>query len=199
MLATAVWRGLSVADYLAPDHPVQREIVATLARMTDRDAHLPTAVDGCSAPTFGVPLRALAMAFARLASPWFSDLNEAARRLTAAMVAHPEIVGGTTGRLDTDLIRAARGALISKVGAEAVYCIGVFPCARFPRGLGIALKIEDGAYRGMNPAVIETLAQLGVLDASQQRELAAYHRPAVENRRGLTVGAVRAVFQLPLA
>jgi L-asparaginase II len=206
MLATAVHRGLAIADYIAPDHPVQRQIIATFARIAGLGEAPPTAIDGCSAPTFGVPLRALALAFARLANPAGApadtlDVNvaEAAKQIIAAMIAHPELIGGTRGVLDTDLMRAARGALVSKIGAEAVYSIGVFPCERFPLGLGIAIKIEDGASRALGPTVIETLAQLGALDPSQQSELAAYHRPAVQNRRGLLVGEVRAVFDLAIA
>jgi L-asparaginase II len=85
---------------------------------------------------------------------------------------------------------------VCKIGAESVYGIGVLPCDRYPRGLGIALKIEDGSYRGLGPAVVEMLAQLGVLTESEQTELAAFHRPAVESRRGVNVGEVRTVFEL---
>ncbi|HLG14159.1 MAG TPA: asparaginase [Blastocatellia bacterium] len=201
MLATAVHRRVSIGDYVSPDHPVQREIASTLSRLAGLDHGLPVAVDGCSAPTFAVPLTALARAFARLVSPWSEPAMdgseaEAAKRIVAAMQSHPEMVGGTKGRFDTDLLRAAKGKLICKIGAEAVYAIGVLPCARFPRGLGIALKIEDGAYRGLGVVVVETLAQLGVLDESQQRELEQYHRPKVANWQGLMVGEVGAVFNL---
>ncbi|HXG63933.1 MAG TPA: asparaginase [Blastocatellia bacterium] len=204
MLATALHNGVSIEDYVSPAHPVQRGIITTLVRLGDLAEPLPTAVDGCSAPTFAVPLRSLALAFARLVNPWNghsplplgSDFAEAAKRVVAAMTAHPEMVGGTKDRLDTDLMRAARGALICKVGAEAVYSIGVLPCSRFPRGVGIAIKMEDGSYRGLGPAVIETLAQLGVLDQSQQAQLTSYHHPVLKNRREVEVGEVRPAFDL---
>lgn len=204
MLATALHRGVSLEDYTSPGHPVQRDIIAAFARLGDLSEPLPTAVDGCGAPTFGVPLRSLAVAFARLVNPWNgsqpvplgSDFAEAAKRIVAAMTAHPEMVGGTKNRLDTDLMRAARGALVCKVGAEAVYSIGVLPCSQFPRGVGISIKVEDGSYRGLGPAVIETLAQLGVLDESQQAQLAAYHRPVIKNRRDVAAGEVRPAFDL---
>src|SRR6185503_17347997 len=106
----------------------------------------------------------------------------------------PEMIGGTKGRFDTELLRASKGKLICKIGAEAVYAVGVLPCERFPRGLGLALKIEDGSYRGIGPAVIETLAQLGVLNEAETAQLATYHHPIVENSRGLLVGEVRAIF-----
>ncbi|HVG18367.1 MAG TPA: asparaginase [Blastocatellia bacterium] len=208
MLMTAVHRKLDIEDYHLPDHPVQREIISALARLSDLDENMTAAIDGCSAPTFAVPLRSLAVAFARLVSmcgaaqsnpqSWFaanSDLAEAARRIVPAMIEHPELVGGTK-RFDTDLLRAARGKLICKVGAEAVYSIGVLPSEQFPRGLGIAFKMEDGSYRGLAPAVVETLVQLGVLSGGEAAALSSYRRPIVENRRGLNVGEVRAIFDL---
>jgi L-asparaginase II len=224
MLATCVHRGLATDNYTDKAHPIQQEIIATFSRLAGLGEPIPTAVDGCSAPTFGVPLRALALAFARLVEaasrhdrvdetgsgsqfqveklpPQLAEAARrvmhalAARRLVAAMTAHPEMVAGSA-RLDTDLMRAARGALVCKIGAEAVHCIGLLPCAKYPRGLGIAVKIDDGAARGLNSAVVETLVQLGVLDEAQQTELSSYHQPVITNHRGLEVGEVRAVFEL---
>ena len=201
MLATAVHRGLSLDDYVAPAHPIQRAIVGVFARLAGLDDNLPTAIDGCSAPTLGVPLISIAIAFARLANQTDAEgidieTAEASKRLVTAMIAHPEMVGGTQGRFDTDLLRASHGKLVCKVGAEAVYSVGVLPCERYPRGLGIAIKVEDGSYRGMSPAVIETLAQLSVLDEAEIEELVSYHRPKIDNRRGVAVGEIRTAFTL---
>jgi L-asparaginase II len=199
MLLTAVHRNLSLDDYYKPEHPIQREVVSLLTRMAGLDGELPTAIDGCSAPTFGVPLRSLALAFARLVNPQTAaadqDIAAASTRIVHAMIAHPEMVGGT-GRFDSDLLRHARGKLVCKIGAEAVYGIGVLPSELYPRGLGIALKIEDGSFRGLGPAVIEVLAQLDILSESEQAELAAYHQPSLDNRSGVIVGEVRATFRL---
>lgn len=198
MLMTAVLLGLPVEDYVSREHPVQHVIISTFAKMAGLDEEIPSAIDGCSAPTFGVPLRSLAVAFARLVNPTGQDAEvaRAARRIVAAMINHPEMVGGTKGRFDTELLRAAHGKLVCKVGAEAVYSVGVLPCEQFPQGLGIAFKMEDGSYRGLGPTVVETLAQLGVLSEEEVAALAAFHRPEVENRRGAKVGEVRAVFQI---
>jgi L-asparaginase II len=205
MLVTAVHRGLEIEDYVAASHPIQRDIIKTLARLGDLQEPLPTAIDGCSAPTFGVPLRSLAVAVARLANACSDDASQvalepelaaAARRIVKAMIAHPEMIGGTKGRFDTDLMRAARGKLMAKVGAEAVYSVGVLPSERYPRGLGISFKMEDGSYRGLAPTVIETLLQIGVLDQEEAMQLMTYYRPVIENRRGLHVGHVRAIFDL---
>lgn len=207
MLAIAVHQGLTLDDYISPDHPVQQAVIAMLCRFIEAPAPPPIAIDGCSAPTFGLTLRSVALAFSRLAMPWDDgqsflgkgpDLGEGVKRVVAAMTSQPEMVGGTKGRVDTDIIRAARGKLVCKIGAEAAYGIAVLPNSSFPRGLGIAIKVEDGARRALEPVVIETLAQLGSLSDRELQELASYHRPAVTNHRGTVVGEVRTVFDLGL-
>src|SRR5947207_7023347 len=97
MVMTAVQRGLDANDYLSQENLVQREIIKVFAQMADLQENIPTAIDGCSAPTFGVPLRSLALAFARLVNPHADDpmLTQAARRIVTAMNKHPEMVGGT--------------------------------------------------------------------------------------------------------
>jgi L-asparaginase II len=219
MLATCVHKGWPIDDYTANEHPLQEWIRSELILLTASSDDLPIAIDGCSAPTFGVKLIDLALAFARLAQasvasdgggeavsehqshgkrhykPIVWDIPFSIQRIVKAMMAHPEMVGGT-GRLDTDLMRTARGSLFCKIGAEATYVIGIVPCARFPQGLGLAIKIQDGSPRALGTAVIETLAQLNLLDESQQTELIAYHKPIVKNHRGLTVGEIVPVFKL---
>jgi L-asparaginase II len=218
MLATCVHRGWSIADYTAQNHPLQQEIISIFRRLGELPEDLPIAIDGCSAPTFGVSLESLARAFAKLASftssnsrnpeigsgsrfqdiAFDSDIAQAGRRIVKAMMAFPEMVGGT-GRLDTALMQTARGTLICKVGAEASYVIGVLPCEKFPQGLGVALKIQDGAPRALATVVIETLAQLGVLDDAQQTPLANLHKPVVNSHRGLHVGDINPIFNLPIS
>jgi L-asparaginase II len=199
MLMTALKRGLPIQDYISPDHPLQREIIDLFIEMIGLDEKPLIALDGCSAPTFGVPLRSLALGFARLAGPWQeidSKLAEAVKRIVAAMTANPEMIGGTKGVFDTDLMRTTSGRVIAKVGAESVYALGVLPCRQFPRGLGIALKIEDGTARARHPAVVEVLAQLGLLSDKELGALKEYHNPVVKNHRKLEVGELRAVFDL---
>ena len=113
------------------------------------------------------------------------------------MTTYPEIVGGTSDRLDTELMRAAKGRLISKVGAEGVYTVGVLACEEWPQGLGLALKIEDGDdHRARPTVVIEALRQLGVLRNDSLAAVSPYSSFAVRNRRGETVGEVKASFEL---
>jgi L-asparaginase II len=178
---------VSTANYERPDHPVQRLVRMTIAEMCDlRPDDMPLAVDGCAAPNYAIPLRNLAQAMARL-----GDTNAlaparaaAARRLVDAWKAHPLLVSGT-GRSCADLIRAATGRTVVKTGAE-----GVFTAVLPERGLGIALKIDDGATRGAETAMARLLVLLGVVDESS--ELIAKHlRPPVRNWRGDEVGERR--------
>ena len=113
------------------------------------------------------------------------------------MCAYPELIGGTSDRLDTEIMRAAPGRLISKVGAEGVYTAGITPCERWPRGLGLALKIEDGDDRRARPTVvIESLRHLGVLRDESLEAVARYAFFPVLNRLGEVVGEIRAHFEL---
>ena len=199
MLMTALKRGYPIEDYISADHPLQREIIEIFTGIAELDEKPVTAIDGCSAPTFGVSLRSLALGFARLAGPWqkiSTETAEAVKRIIAAMTAHPEMIGGTKGVFDTDLIRATRGRIIAKVGAESSYAIAVLPCRQFARGLGVALKIEDGTARARQPVVVEALAQLGLLTEDELSALEEYRNPVVSNYRRLTVGEIRAVFDL---
>src|SRR5258708_33675545 len=121
------------------------------------------------------------------------------RRIVKAMIDFPEMVGGTKDRLDTELIKAGQGRLISKIGAEGVYTVGVLPSAEWPNGLGVALKIEDGDdHRARPPAVIEALRQLNVLAKSDLSALASYVPTILRNRRGESVGEVRAACTLEI-
>ena len=202
MLAFARFLGEPTADYIHPEHAIQRQIRGAVARFADvPEEKVEIAIDGCSAPVFGLSLLAMARSYARLIGVRHTQLEpelaEAAARAVDAMIEFPELVAGTRGRLDTDLMRAARGQILSKVGAEGVQLLGVKPSARFPKGLGIAIKVEDGdTRRARDPVVIETLRQLGLLDQNQLTQLATYRRQTVFNHRQIEVGEVRTCFQL---
>ncbi len=145
-----------------------------------------TGTDGCSAPNYAVPLAALALAYARLASEEEDAVYGAApRQLAAAMAAHPEMVSGT-GRSDLALMQAGRGDWVTKVGAEGLQAIGIRSA-----GLGIAVKIADGNRRALLPATVAVLDAIGRLDAAQREALAAWREPVVRNYRGLVTGSIR--------
>ena len=177
-------RGLDVKGYVEPDHPVQREITATLAAMTGTELDAAVrGVDGCSIPTYAIPLDRLAVAFARFITgeglP--RERAAAARRLAAACMAEPWMVAGT-GRFCTAAMTALPGALFVKTGAEGVFC------AALPdSGLGIAIKCDDGASRASEAAMAAVIA---AFDGGERKE---FHSASVLNRRGRKVGEIRPV------
>jgi len=201
MLALALHLGAPPKNYDDPDSPVQQAILHAVVQFSGVAAEaLAVGTDGCGVPVFGMPVRAMALMYARLVAPP-DEFDEATRsacvRLVAAMTEHPEMVGGTVERFDTEVMRAARGRAVSKVGAEGVYTAGVLPCAEWPRGLGLAFKIEDGEDRRARPVVaIESLRQLGVLDENARRATVPYASFPVRNHRGDIVGEIRPSFEL---
>jgi L-asparaginase II len=192
MLAFAKHIEADINTYESPENPVQHAILEAVAAITDvPTSKVKIGIDGCAAPNFAVSMSAMALSFLRLVNP--QDLSEtltaACKRIASAMVKFPELIGGTD-RLDTMLMLAANGAIISKVGADGVWLCGVFPSERFPTGLGIALKIEDGNDHRARPVVaVAVLKQLGILSADALPELSPM---PIRNRRGDVVGRVEA-------
>jgi L-asparaginase II len=140
----------------------------------------------------------MALAYARLVSPAALDpgLQAACRRIVAAMLDYPEVVAGTRERVCTDIMRVCGQAVIAKIGAEGVYTIGVLPNERYPTGLGIAFKVEDGAGRATAPVAVAILDQLGLLEDGQRAQLASWRQKPITNHRGLVVGHLRPAFHL---
>ena len=186
---TASRCGLPKDSYLAFDHPLQQAIRRSVAHFTSTpETDLVAGIDGCSAPNYAVPLSRLALAYARLASVRDdSEFADAPRVLADAMTAHPEMVSGE-GRNDLAYMRAGRGDWVTKIGAEGVQAIGIRGA-----GVGIAIKVVDGAKRGLHPAVVAVLDQLGLLDADQRAALAPWREPTVRNYRGIATGRVTPV------
>jgi L-asparaginase II len=204
MLALAKHLGAPTDTYDHLDNPVQQAVAKTVSEFSDVPVEeLTTGIDGCGVPVFGLPVRAMALAYARLVSPqnrFEGPIRDACGRIVAAMISFPEMIGGSKERLDTELIRVGKGQLISKIGAEGVYTVGVLPCPAWPHGLGLALKIADGDdRRARPPAVIEALKQLRVLSDDELEPLAAYSPIKITNRRGEPVGEARAAFMLAVS
>jgi L-asparaginase II len=208
MILFAKASGWPIDTYWEEDHPVQRLALETIAALSDTpQERIETAVDGCGVITFGLPLRGLATAFARLADPSAvadPPLRSALTRIRDAMMEHPELVAGMRRRLDTALMRALPKRLVSKGGAEGVLAMGVPPGAlpkSAPFGnapMGIAAKIEDGnlARRAGDVAAVEILRMLGLLGDPLPDELLEYAAPPILDPRGETSGEVRAAFSL---
>jgi len=187
-LAAARHLGAPLAGYVEPDHPVQRRVADVLGSMTGaaiRSAD--RAVDGCSVPTWAVPLAGLAVAFARfgtgrgLAEPraW------ACAALRAAVAANPLLVAGP-GRFDTRVIETCGSRVFLKSGAEGVLCAAI-PAA----GIGIAVKAEDGAQRASEAAMAALLlVHLPSPTAEERGLLEVLEAPTLRNWRGMTVGGI---------
>ncbi len=167
------------AEYIELDHPVQKAVKAAFEEMTGAAAQ-GWGIDGCSAPNFTCEVGHLARAMAKMAAPESMGgvRATAAKRLVAAMMAHPLLVAGE-GRACSALMAAAGGRAAVKTGAEGVF-VGIIP----ERGIGIALKIEDGNHRASEAVMAALLVRLGVVEAADPRVAQYLHRPDT-NRRGI--------------
>ena len=196
MLAFAKHIGADIATYLSPDNRIQKRILKCVSDFTEMpEGEIALGIDGCAAPNFALPVTAMAKSFMNLISPAnFPEPTQAAcKRIVNAMMNHPELIGGSE-RLDTMLMQAAPGKIISKVGADGVWLCGVLPCEKYPTGLGIALKIADGDDHRARPVVaVEILRQLGILSNNDLSELSPM---PIKNRRGDIVGKVEPSVQI---
>jgi L-asparaginase II len=179
-----------VRGYVQRDHPVMREIGAALAAATGCDLdQAPVGTDGCSIPTYGIPLKNLATAFARVGTEvgLSAEHAAAARRLRTAVAKAPFFVAGT-GRFDTRVMERLGERVFCKVGAEGVFC------AALPeQGLGVAIKIDDGnnarAAEVVMAAVVESLVRL---ERDEREFMRGLSELPLKNWNGIEVGSLRA-------
>lgn len=189
MLAVAQRIGTDHHGYVERGHEVQRKIAKVLSEMCNVDADkLPCGIDGCSVPTWAIPLRNLALGFARLGSGegLSPERKAAAARIIAAVKANPFMVAGTD-RFCTRLMTKVPRAFV-KTGAEGVFC-GAIPHA----GLGIAVKCDDGRDRASEAAFAAVLAALDVWTPEEKEALASFSHATLKNWRKIEVGEVKAV------
>lgn len=194
MLASAVHMNEDVGTYREIDHPLQQRILEVIEDVCSfPKEQIEISVDGCGVPVHQLPLRNVALGFARLANPEVftnSKRAQALKTICNSMIQHPEMVGGTN-RFDTDLMREFNGRIVAKAGAEAVQCL-----ADLETGLGIAIKIEDGSPRATSVVTMEVLRQLGIGNEEIYAKLAEYVNAPVLNARNDKIGVIRASFQL---
>ncbi len=181
---------LPTEDYVDPGHPLQKRALDELAAAAAVDpSAVAIGVDGCSLPTYLMPLAAAARAYAALAAPAAAGLEggaaKAAERVVRSMTAAPEMVAGP-GRFTTRLMEATGGRVLGKEGAAGFYAAAV----RGPVALGLALKIVDGDQRCRDGVVLDLLRQLGVLSGEEFGRLESFYRPEIRNHRGTVVGEV---------
>ncbi len=189
MLALARHHGWPTEFYARREHPVQQRCLAEVSRWTDVPVgSIRTAVDGCGVVCYGIPLRNMALAYARLGHGAWGGGEGAANppgptphaQVVEAMLRHPELVAGQ-GRPCTEMMRAHPGRVVTKVGADGVYC-----SVLLREGLGVALKVEDGHGLAGALAMAAVLEELGL----RPRPASLVARPTV-NTRGESVGELR--------
>lgn len=188
MLALAQYHGWPLETYLETSHPVQKRIkekISLFSGLTKED--IPTGMDGCSAPAFYLPVKNMAMMYAKLAAGKIG----ASDKVFKIMSANSKMVAGS-GRFDTAVMQVMGGYVISKIGAEGIRCLGMHK----KEPLGVALKIEDGNARVSAAVMLEILVQLDLISPKQMAELADYRRPVLFNCAGLEIGEIRTTFNL---
>jgi L-asparaginase II len=166
------------AEYVDINHPVQKAALAAFEEITGETSS-GYGIDGCSAPNFATSLKGLATAMARM-----TTRSDGSQRLIDAMAKHPLLVAGE-GRACSEMMAAIGDRVVLKTGAEGVF-IAILP----EQGLGVAVKIEDGATRASECAIAALLVRLGVADAAHpmvQKRM----NPALKNAANLVVGEIR--------
>ena len=196
-IAAARLKGVSANAYIDPQHPVQVDALKAVTQCMGMNINdIVHAIDGCSAPTFAMPLHHLAQGFARLgvgnqlANDSIHDYQYGLEIACQAMTAHPEMVSGE-GRNDLAFSVASEGDWVCKIGAEGVQAIAIKSL-----GLGIAIKVADGNMRALYPATIAVLEQMGLLNEVRRQALSSWAKPILYNAAGMAVGDIVPVVQL---
>ena len=188
-ICLACARGVTPDGYETPAHPVQREVKAAIEDVVgEKLDESRRGIDGCSIPSYAIPLSALALGFARFGTgQGFPPARKnAARRIRAAVAKHPFFVAGT-GRFDTDVMSLLGARAFTKTGAEGVFC------AALPeQGLGLAVKADDGAGRAAEVMIASLIAKFLPMSEAERAKFAAFEAPRLTNWRGIEVGGLRA-------
>jgi L-asparaginase II len=198
MLAVAKYTGAPLDSYIDLDHPVQQRILKLLQTFTGAET-IGTAIDGCGVPTFYLSMREMALLFACLGNPAATgdqQINSACARIWQSVSGNPELISNRTG-LDAQIMKASKGRLLAKGGAEAMFCFSARPSATWPTGLGVSIKIEDGTgSRARSPAVLAVLGELRALEPGDLLNLENLFPREIRNCAGREVGSLHSIFRL---
>ena len=189
MLSVAKALGAPTAGYVGLDHPVQVQVRAAIESVIGEPLSVDyCGTDGCSIPTWAAPLGAWAKGFARMATGEHltADLAAASRRIFDAATSHPLLVAGS-GHLDTLVMQAFGGRVMQKGGAEGVQCGAIRD-----KGLGYAIKCDDGHMAASQSMVARLLLAIADADTGQAAVLERFARQRLKNVRGKDVGELRA-------
>lgn len=193
MLLSALCNNVQLGNYLSRESEVQIRINQLIAEFAGiEQSEIVIGTDGCSAPAHGLKLKSAALAYARFINPegLSPEITVAANRVSRAMRAFPEMVGANQDRICTDLMRLGRVFnLTAKAGAEAFYSLG-WKDPKTGRGIGMAIKVEDGAERARNPLIIELLQKYGIIPHDLSQSLLQYASTNILNNNGKVVGRI---------
>lgn len=190
MLAYCKYHNLPIDQYTESSHPLQQRIKQVISDFSNIPPHqIHEGIDGCTVPSFGIPIYNMALAYAGLASPQnlSPEYQTAAETIVSAIVQHPFMISGTGG-FCTALIQAGEQNIIGKIGAEAVYCVGIKS-----KGIGIALKISSGDMSVLSPVIVSLLEKLKLISKKQSEQLQAYKVIPIFHDRHELVGEKRAI------
>jgi L-asparaginase II len=193
MLAACLAKGWPIENYLAPEHPLQEWILDLIAEYSGVDRNdIGTATDGCSLPTFFMPLVGAATIAARFTAQAIVE-GTPSQRIMKAVAAHPEMIN-EIGGFDTELIRVMEGRGIAKRGAMAIFLVGAMTESHGP--VGVAFKLDEGDMTSMPPVVMRALEGIGALSAEESDELERFRTIRLKNWNGIEVGEIRAEFDI---
>jgi len=193
MVAVCAYKGWPIETYLDPHHPLQRLNLATVSAFSGvLQEKISLAVDGCGVPAFYIPVAALAVAFARLASGSrvSGEHAAAAQTVREAMLARPRLIAGQ-GRFDTEFMEGAYGTAVCKGGALGCEGVGLIG-----KNVGLAMKMSDGSSASIPLVVLNMLRGLGYLQKVALERLARFERTEVRNHAGTVTGSMNVVFRL---
>lgn len=191
MLALGIYKSIELDDYIGVDHPIQKIMHSIISEMVELEpSQIDIAIDGCGVPVFGLPIYNMAIAYTKLSGPYNleSKRSTALRKISHAMTSEPYYVAGTS-RLDTIIMQETKGKILAKLGAESVYCMTIMS-----KGIGIAMKIEDGSYRALDSVVPNLLLRHGYIDEAEYKAINDRLTLNIYNHRKQVVGNFRCVF-----
>ncbi len=191
-IAAVKAKGSPLENYDQLHGGIQPEIQDIISKLSGVEIEqIKLGIDGCGIPVYGMPLKNMALAYANLCNESFMNgrYGKSQNYILSAMKTHPEMISGK-GRLDTELISHFGDRLIAKSGDEGVCCVGLTG-----KGLGIALKIEDGHTRAIGPVIFEVLKQLGIINDEEMAPLNNLWNPSIKNHKEEKVGEIRAAFR----
>jgi L-asparaginase II len=192
-IAAAMAKGLGTEEYHRTDHSVQEDVKRVISEFSNvAKEDIEAATDGCGVPVYAVPLGNMALAYANLCNNNFMEgkYKKSQNYIVSAMTMFPDVIAGK-GSFDTEIMASFGDRIVVKTGAEGVCCAGL-PA----KGVGLALKIEDGSKRAAEPVMLEILHQMKVIGKDELEKVEKFRRPEIKSHSGDKIGEVRAAFTL---